>query len=245
MIMIKILKKDSYLLLKNHHVKYASTDSQNNNTEENSETVNPHHQGAENWEKIQSRTADYFAFLTLLGKMIQGTDIESLSTKSKELAEESENSKFYSDEETIINERNVINNQSELVSKAEDSLAKQTKNNLAKHVPHSYAHKQDYIHLQGSMINRKNKRDEALQERKKLEESWEKLLVNNTESEENLKTTTEQTENSEAKRKLDLSEQGESSKKQRTESEEKGPISLIDDFADLSQEPADYTGGDD
>jgi len=236
---------NSYSLLKKSHIRYVSNDSENSDTETNSEIVNPDYQVAENWEKVQSSTADYFRFMNTMGQILEATNIESLSNRSKQLALESENSTFVSDEQTIINDRNTINRQSELISQAENSLAEKAQFS-------NRQQQQIYDNLQPSMTRLKDNRDEAVQERKTLEESLQQLLVNNTEGEEtenerNLETTTEQTESSERKRKSDASEeeQAESSKKQITESEVQKSGSIVDDFADPSQEPADYTAGDD
>jgi hypothetical protein len=261
-------------------IRYASTDSQNDHSKTGSETTNPQEERietinsqeqtpetkdldkdvAENWEKLQCSTANYFRYMNTMGQILQDTNIESLSTRSDQLAVASENDIYNSEQEIIINERNTINSQSELVAQAEYSLAQRAQISNA-------TLQQHYNNLQGSMKRLKDDRDAAIQVRKKLEESLEQELEsdteNNTENEEtetgenlettieqaenekNLETITEQDKDSEGKRKLDVSqeEQVEPSKKQKTESQE--PKSLIDDFADLSQEPADYTGGDD
>lgn len=249
---------NSDFIFKKSQIRYASTDSENSDTERVSESVNPDHKAADNWENIQDSTTECFRFMKTMGHILEDKSIESLSNRSEQLARESENlPPTTSQQEAIINERDTINAQSLLIFQAEYNLAERAQ------ISDKWERK-IYNNLQPSMRDRKDKRDKALEERLSLEQSWEQPLENNSQdqetegnlesttqqvedSERNLESTTQQAEGSETKRKLDVSqeEQGESSKKQKTESQVEKSGSLIEDFADPSQEPADYFGGDD
>lgn len=194
-------------------VRYVSSSSGGKNPKDwevGSETGNAYEEAANNWEKVQATTAEYFKFITIMANIASKPELEKLSTDSQDLAKQAEDCPAESDRGIIKNESDTILNQSSLLHEAERSLESSAN--------------QIYRNLKPSMNRLRDLRDQALEERKKLEQLWNEEL--DYEEQQQAKQSLEQenqTEEgrlSEEKRKLEVysEEQGESSKRRRPES---------------------------
>ena len=208
-------------------VRYASSSSGGNNPDDwnvGSNSGDAHKEAAENWEKIQVTTNEYFKFITNMAFIVNKPEVERLSTYSQDLAKEAENCPDGSDRDIIKNERDTISNQSNLISEAERALESGGRYNRV------------YQDLKPSMNRLRDSRNEALKEREEYEALWNEELdyeeeqrqkelqqeskQKETESKQNLENQKDEGESSKGKRKLEVDpeEQGEYSKRRESES---------------------------